>query len=385
MKKYLVICLVLTGCIDTDFQDSIPENLRIINIESIEFRVNGTYELQAEYTDNSGGTANVPITWTSFDPSILEINGNSATGIAEGMVTIKATALEQEDTFSVEVLDSRESIQISGFPEKIQTSRTFQFTVNYINVEGENMTISPTWTSSNTEIATVNSVGVVMGIKAGNVSIMASFGNVSDRVSVDIIDGSVSIDPKLCITTFVEFMTVGDNSSFVAGYFGTDGQVDESATISWSSSDTGVLTINDNGLASAIAVGVATITASSGGVRASVEVKVAVETTTTERTGILQRNGYAISGSFRLFINSEDELILSVTDYQTGGPSPYFYLAHQSTSVINGLKVSEAKSSGDFTYTISDLDASTELYTYDYLVVWCEPASITLGSGQFGN
>ena len=383
------MCLVvpifmLSSCIETDLQDPVPESLQIINIEGISFRVTGTYPLEAEYSDDAGEKATVPITWGSSDPSILAIEGSTATAISEGTTNITATVGALQTGFIATVLESRESITISPICTTIKTGTSSDFSVNYMNLNGANQAITPMWTSSNRDIAIVDSNGKVTGISEGSVSISTTHENVSDMISVEITDAPVMCDPIVILIASESFMTTGDTFTFIAEYRDANGVLDPSTSISWSSSNTSALSIDENGLVTALAMGSSIITASSGD--ASVTINVTIESPPiTERTGSLSGTGYDISGTFRLFMDDGNDLILSVSNYNPDGPGPYFYFSNQATNVASGLKIADAKTGGNFIYNISDLDPAATLFTYDYLVVWCEPFSVRLGIGKFDN
>ena len=64
-KYFLWMLLLVTSCIGTDLENEIPVNLRIIFPPDIEFRVNGEYPLEAEFTDEDGQVQMVNIAWSS--------------------------------------------------------------------------------------------------------------------------------------------------------------------------------------------------------------------------------------------------------------------------------------------------------------------------------
>ena len=389
MKNIGLLSLVLFGsCIQTELEPALTENLRTLKLGDTEFIVNGTYELEAAFTNSDGilDTLGPELQWTSSDPAILSFSGNEATALQDGEVSISVQMEELMDTDTIVIKPSQESITISS-ARKLQTGSSFKFKVNYTDISGDVKEVTPEWESSDESIATVSPEGLVHGLAGGITQITASFGNVTDQVSLEVTDTLVTgEDPKIQLTRFDEFLEVNETFTFVAFYIGTDGQVDESVALQWMSSDTDILTIDQSGNATALSVGMATITVSFGTVTTMLVVEVQSSSAATKRTGTLMGTGYSISGTFSLEENPSGDLILKVTNYRPDGPGPYFYLTTENKPrSIQGLKLGKANVGGDHEINVSAKDRSVTLNTYDYLTIWCEPFGVRLGVGRFDN
>ena len=385
MKRIYLLSLALLGCIETDLEDPFTPTLMIDNaVSKIDFRVSGMYPLSAIYTDDTGEQAEVQISWTSSDDAILSLDENGlAMAKKEGPVIITASYDGLEDTEAIEVSASREMISISGM-STIRVGESVLFTANYLDPNGKPTTVSPTWASSNTAIATVDKDGQVTAVAEGLVNITASFGNVSDMVTAKVVAEPVTIDPEIQITKFASFLKVGEQFMFEASYTNESGTVDEAAVITWASSNTAILSIGEDGLATAKAKGTAKITAAYRNTSSTVDVTVEVRTV-TERSGSLTGTGYTIKGDFTINRNQDGDVILTVTNYQPAGPGPYFYLSNQNNSVANGLELGKAETGGNITINVSEIDNSVDLTTYNFLLVWCKPFNVRLGFGEFNN
>lgn len=118
---------------------------------------------------------------------------------------------------------------------------------------------SVTYSSSNTSVATVNSLGKVTAVSAGTATITA---NVAATSSYNAGSAQYTVTvtrktPTLTFATSTKSMTVGDTYTQTATYSG-DG------TVSYTSSNTSVATVNSStGLVTAKAAGTTTITATS--------------------------------------------------------------------------------------------------------------------------
>jgi len=128
-----------------------------------------------------------------------------------------------------------------------------------------------TWTSGNTAVATVNSAGLVTGVGAGTTKITGTSvsGNTAEctiTVTPEIMASNISLD--ISSKTLQRNETVRLNAAL-----SPDDVSDR--TITWTSDNTGVATVSNNGTVRAVAYGNATITAtSSNGLTATCAISV---------------------------------------------------------------------------------------------------------------
>lgn len=133
---------------------------------------------QTSITIPSGETARITATggsgeivWTSSNDEIATVSGGSVTGVAGGTVTITATTGDETVTCTVTVTGDPwvSPVQLTLNREDFTLSEkypSFQMKVNG--------TDSPvTWSSSNVNVATVDSNGVVKRVGKGNATITA--------------------------------------------------------------------------------------------------------------------------------------------------------------------------------------------------------------------
>ena len=126
-------------------------------------------------------------------------------------------------------------------------------------------TISPTnassksvkWTSSNTNIATVNYDGVVTAVSPGTCTITATAKDGSGKqasctVTVAKLVTSISLNKK---TLYVNINATAQLTATVSPSDATN------KSVTWTSSNTGVATVNSNGVVTGVSVGSCTITA----------------------------------------------------------------------------------------------------------------------------
>ncbi|HJP85487.1 MAG TPA: Ig-like domain-containing protein, partial [Gemmatimonadaceae bacterium] len=121
---------------------------------------------------------------------------------------------------------------------------------------------STTWTSSDATIASVTPVGLVTALKPGPATITATMGGVSSTVSVVVSPIPVTtVNVSLASSSITAVETVQASATTLDG----NGNALTGRTISWSSSNTAVATVDANGLVAAVAPGTTNIIGTSEG------------------------------------------------------------------------------------------------------------------------
>ncbi len=138
-----------------------------------------------------------------------------------------------------------------------------------------NCTTAPatSWSSSNASVATVSSAGTVTGIAAGSAVITATIGGTSGAQTITVSPPPVN---TIEISAATGTLIVGQTLTLVAMPKDAQGALLSGRTITWSSSNAAILTVQSNGLVAGIALGTATITATSEGKTATSVITVTV-------------------------------------------------------------------------------------------------------------
>lgn len=205
-------------------------------------------------------------------------------------------------------------------------------------------------------------------------------------IGTDILDLEI-VPRRVEITLAVDSLRVGDNFQFMADYFDSTGS-QMPANIGWRSSDESVITIDNEGLASALVKGTAIIYATVNDIQDSIPVVAGEQTSVmvTERSGSFQgRGSYRVEGQFTLKpatdAGTQLELILDNNFSTSNGPGLYVYLSNSGTSITGGLNLGKLKSnSGAQSYEVPE---EVNLNTYDFAVVYCQPFGVAFGFGAF--
>ena len=128
-----------------------------------------------------------------------------------------------------------------------------------------------TWTSSETNVATVTDNGQVTAVKNGSARITATAGNASASANITVVQTAV----RVVITPDSASLTsIGENLQLEVASFDERNRAISDAAFTWSSSNPAVATVDSTGLVTAVANGTATITASAGDVSMDIEVAV---------------------------------------------------------------------------------------------------------------
>lgn len=121
---------------------------------------------------------------------------------------------------------------------------------------------SISWSSSNTELASVSPTGEVTALRPGAVEIKATSEGKDGWAPLSVIPPPVaSVGVSLTSST----LSVGSTTTAAATLSDASGNVLTGRTITWSSSDVTVATVNDQGVVTGLKAGTATITATSEG------------------------------------------------------------------------------------------------------------------------
>jgi len=160
------------------------------------------------------------------------------------------------------------SIQVTPFSPTFSIGQSINLsaTGTYSDGSTQNLTNSVIWSSTNPAVAAVDSSGVASAVGHGTATITAASGSVSASTPV-IVEGTLS---SIQVTPASDAVLAGTSQQFTATGSFSDGTTENlTNSVTWTSSNTGIATINASGLASGVTSGSITITATSGSVSGS--------------------------------------------------------------------------------------------------------------------
>ena len=254
--------------------DALPPQEVIISIAvtppnaQISLGTTQQYDAVATYADNTTADITSTATWTSSDPTVTTIAaGGLATSTGQGIAVITATQGGVSGTASLTVAPpALVSIAVSPASVTIASGLTQQFTATgtYTDQSTQDLTSTATWSSSNTTIATIVPSGLAFSIGQGVTVITATQSGVSGSASL-------TVTPPALVTIAVSpanvTIALGVTQQFTATGTYTDQSTQNlTSTATWSSSNTTIATIAPGGLATSVAQGTTTITATVNGI-----------------------------------------------------------------------------------------------------------------------
>ncbi len=228
-----------------------------LNVMSKNLYENETFILIATITPD--GVTSKKVNWSSSNNSIATVNENGlVTAISPGDAVITATTTDGSNLSAscyVTVIQLATSISLKETDAIIYTGNSLQLAATVLPSTTSNPSV--TWSSSNTNVATVSSSGLVTAKSTGNAVITANTSDGSNlsascnvtvkqlatAISLNRTSATLYLDQTLQLTA-----TVLPNSA-------TD------KSVVWSSSDNSIAVVTSTGLVTAIAPGNATITA----------------------------------------------------------------------------------------------------------------------------
>jgi hypothetical protein len=241
--------------------------------QTVQFSAYGESQMGTATATASNMTTSV--TWTVSDPSVAIINSKGvATAVGAGYTEVYAesSGVVATSDLTVALSSSSGSGGTSGSPAISITpaavtdtfvGETTQFvaTGSLTGSGGsQNLTNVVSWISSNAQVATINSSGLATVTGPGTTTIIAQSGGVTGTATITATIGGVSSTPTLTIIPAANITATftGETTQFIALGNLTGGTATQNLTnsVAWSSSDVSVATIDQSGLATAVAANV---------------------------------------------------------------------------------------------------------------------------------
>jgi trimeric autotransporter adhesin len=254
-----------------------PTNTSFALGTSKQFTATGTY------SDNTTQNLTTSVTWKSSAATIAAISNAAgsnglATSVAAGSSTITATSGSVVGTATLTVTSATlVSIAVTPTNSSIVKGTTKQFTATgtYSDNSTQNLTTAVSWSSSIATVAAISNAagsnGKATSIATGSTTITATSGGVSGTATLTVTAATLV---SLAITPANPTIAQGASQQFTAtGTYSDSSTQNLTTSVTWNSSTASVASISNavgsNGLATAVAAGSTTITATSGSVSGS--------------------------------------------------------------------------------------------------------------------
>lgn len=268
-KKFVsvVIALALLLCTCCFVSSAAATSIRI-NVSQVTIQSGGQYQLSAIIMPSNSSKT---LKWSSSNDSVASVNSNGlVTGRNSGTATITCTTTDGSNlsascTVTVAQLISSISMQ-SNLEIYTGNSQRLSVTITPSNATGKALK----WSSSNNNVASVND-GVVTGIAPGTATVTCVTTDGSKKsasCTVVVKQGVTGITLNKTNIT----LGVGNSAQLTASVHPSNAS---NKSVSWSSSNNGVASVDNSGRVTGNGVGTATITCKNGDITAYCNVTVA--------------------------------------------------------------------------------------------------------------
>jgi hypothetical protein len=212
------------------------------------------------------------VSWSTSNQNVASVTtGGVATGQSAGTVTITAQSGSIVGTAHLVVESAAlSSIQVTSQSSSDPVGINVQFRAigTFANGDTQDLTSAATWTSSASSIATISNAapsnGVATGLAPGTTTISAAFAGQVGKATLTVNNATLT---SIVVTPANGSIALGSSLQMIAtGSFSDGSSIDIAPQATWNSSDPGVITVNQFGVASSVASGTSTLKASLDGV-----------------------------------------------------------------------------------------------------------------------
>ncbi len=214
-------------------------------------------------TDANGQTIKAEkLRWWSGNPNVATVDQKGeVTALKKGKTTIEVWLLEDTDKkVSLEIAVTDNSISVSGIRLSKETlklligkQKTLKAVISPENAENQNVS----WSSSETDIATVSSNGTVTAQNEGKsiITALTEDGGFTAKCNVEVISVQIS---SISLNKEQLALSVGDTETLIANVLPEEGN---GIDLMWTSDNENVASVDEDGNVTAVGEGVALITA----------------------------------------------------------------------------------------------------------------------------
>ncbi len=216
--------------------------------------------------------------WTLTEATAITPDGNTIVGNG-------TDPQGQQEGWIVNLAPIRtlQSITVTPASPSIPIGAAQQFTATglFTDKSTENITSQVAWASATPSVATISATtGRASALAMGTSSITASLDGITGSTVLTVMTHTTPILQSITVTPADPQITVGAPEQFIAtGSFSDNSTENLTSVVIWTSATQSVATISTTGLASALAMGTSSITASLDGITGSTVMTVMTHTT----------------------------------------------------------------------------------------------------------
>lgn len=271
MKRFLMAAmsiLLLAACKENEPEKVLVESIAVTP-DNVVMTVGDKDTLSVGYVPENA--ENKSVVWSSSDEAVVTVEEGVLTAVAAGdaVITADCDGVTDECTVTVNEKDIEvESVELNKTEAELVVGETLRLEATVLPEEASGLTV--TWSSSASEIVSVDDEGNVTALSEGKATITAEAGGVTATCDVTVSSASIPVESVTVSEESIE-IKIGETFTLTATVLPENA---EDKTVTWSSSDNAIATVSDDGVVTGVAVGSATIVAAAGQRTAVCSVKV---------------------------------------------------------------------------------------------------------------
>jgi uncharacterized protein YjdB len=205
------------------------------------------------------------VQWSSRNNAVAVVsNTGLVTGVGVGATYVIASNGPRSDSAKITVTGAAQvdSVEITPASASLTIGGTQQFAVTLRSAGQTVSGIPVAWSSTNTNVVTVNADGLATGVAQGSAFVQACAEGVCDAATVTVAQAAVA---TITVSPSSASVSVGSTQQYTATLRDANGNTLTGRAVAWSSSNETVATVSSSGLVTAVSAGSSTIMASSEG------------------------------------------------------------------------------------------------------------------------
>ena len=231
-----------------------------------------SFSLEPMVYDSNNNLIKTPLTYVSNDTNVVSVNGRgviSTVGVGKAKITINYAGTDRYNASSAEVIVTVSQLETYiDVDSELSIFRTDKVSLDaeLFDSNNEKLNSNLKYTSNDTRVVTVNNNGEITGIAIGKAKVTINYSGTGKYasssadviVNVGVLETHIDVDSEFTINKT-------DDLSIAAEVYDSNNQL-VNAALSYSSNDTSVVTVNNNGVITGVGVGKAKVTINYDGV-----------------------------------------------------------------------------------------------------------------------
>ena len=275
----LLTLALAAACADprVEPRELVPTTLEV-SPDAVDFdALFATTRLAATVFDQDGNVmTGAVVAWQSSSFEVARVDqAGLVTAVDNGSAYILAAAGDAKDSARVQVRQRPASVRIAPprRPMLNALEDTVRATASVFDPNGRPIADAVvSWSSGDTTVVTVRDDGLVTAVATGTAIVRATLGDLADSVTAQV--RQVPADVRIHPTELPTFETLGDTARLSAQVVDANGHPIPGLSLSWSTSNVGIASVDREGLVAATGNGSATITATALSASGSIPVEV---------------------------------------------------------------------------------------------------------------